>query len=202
MHPSFVVAKLWSYFMPTPPTDAQIAALGTLYKDSGYTLLPVIEAILTSEAFYTGQRMVKPPVVYLAGMMRARGKYVETAAWHQFTAAAGQRLFFPPDVAGWREDLWLNADTMRGRWMTANQLLLGSTIPSAQWATYPLETAEKAVADALKFWNYRSISSESRELLVSFAAECDPTGLHHGNQARRVNALRVLVPSLPDYQTC
>jgi hypothetical protein len=202
LHSTFVVAKLWSYFIPTPPSEVALTTLAAAYTASGYQILPLVEAILTSSEFYSSPSIVKPPVVYLAGMLRARGRYVDDYAWHQYTAAAGQRLYFPPDVAGWDERLWLNPDTMRARWDMAGRVLLGHTIPSASWSTFPLESSEKAVDDALRFWGYTSISPESRQLLIQFAEACDPLGTSRGNQAKRVNALRLLVPALPDYQTC
>ena len=32
---------------------------------------------------------------------------------------AGQQLFYPPDVAGWEDDRWLDTSTWRGRWLAA-----------------------------------------------------------------------------------
>ena len=49
-HPSFFVAKLWSYFIPSPPDAATAAALEALYKGSGYQIRPVLEAILCAPA--------------------------------------------------------------------------------------------------------------------------------------------------------
>jgi hypothetical protein len=202
LHASFFVQKLWSYFIPTPPTAAELSALCDAYVDSGHQILPVVEAILSSKAFYAGPSMVKPPVVYLAGLLRARGRYIDTYAWYFYTNLAGQRLYFPPDVAGWDESLWLNPDTMRARFAIAGQVMLGAIIPSATWASFPLESAEKAVDDALAFWSYKSITPESKQLLTDFAVSCDPLGTSRGSQAKRVNALRLLVPAFPDYQTC
>ncbi|MGZ8650271.1 MAG: DUF1800 family protein, partial [Solirubrobacteraceae bacterium] len=72
-HPSFFVAKLWSYFIPSPPDAATAASLEALYKGSGYAIRPVLEAILCAPQLYDGPRMVKPPIVLIAGMLRARG---------------------------------------------------------------------------------------------------------------------------------
>jgi hypothetical protein len=66
-HPSFFVAKLWSYFIPTPPDADTAGKLEALYKGSGYEIRPVLEAILCSPQLYDGPRMVKPPTVFVAG---------------------------------------------------------------------------------------------------------------------------------------
>ena len=31
-----------------------------------------------------------------------------------------QRLFVPPNVAGWEDDRWLDTGTWRARWLTAS----------------------------------------------------------------------------------
>ena len=65
--------------MPPDAGDAG-AALEQLYRD-GYEIRPVLEAILRHPALYTGPRMVKPPVVYTAGLLRALGRGIDTTAW-------------------------------------------------------------------------------------------------------------------------
>ena len=75
LHASFFVAKLWSYFVPTPPPAGVAAALERAYVGSGHQIRPVLEAILRSPQLYEGPRMVKPPVVQLAGMLRALGAH-------------------------------------------------------------------------------------------------------------------------------
>src|SRR3954469_19963423 len=81
LHPSFFVTKLWSYFVPVPPRPGTKRELQHLYVRSGYQVRPVVEAILRHPALYTGPRMVKPPAVYIAGLLRGLGRGVDTEAW-------------------------------------------------------------------------------------------------------------------------
>jgi hypothetical protein len=60
-HRSFFVRKLWSYFIPTPPSATTLTELQRLYARGGYAVKPVVAAILRHPALYTGPRMVKPP---------------------------------------------------------------------------------------------------------------------------------------------
>ena len=62
----------------------------------------------------TGPRMVKPPVVYIAGLLRARRRGIDTDAWTWLADLAGQQLFYPPNVAGWDDTRWLDTATFRG----------------------------------------------------------------------------------------
>ena len=87
---------------------------------SDFQILPVVEAILRHPALYTGPRMVKPPVVYTAGLLRALGRGVDTQAWSWLSDQSGQRLFRPPNVSGWDDERWLDTATFRGRWEVAN----------------------------------------------------------------------------------
>ena len=67
---------------------------------------------------------------------------------------AGQMLFHPPNVAGWDESRWLDTATFRGRWVAANSALGPIALdPDPEKTPYDsAETAETAVAKAIKFW--------------------------------------------------
>ena len=69
---------------------------------------------------YTGPRMVKPPAVYTAGLLRGIGRGIDTTSWAWLASGTGQRLFMPPNVAGWDDERWLDTATFRGRWWVAN----------------------------------------------------------------------------------
>ena len=72
LHPSFFVQKLWSYFVPTKPDHGTQSALEAVYKN-GYEIKPVVSAILSHPALYTGPRLMKPPIVHTAGLLRRLG---------------------------------------------------------------------------------------------------------------------------------
>ena len=60
--------------------------------------------------------MVKPPIVYLAGILRALGRGIDNEAWVWLSDDMGQMLFWPPNVAGWDDNRWLDTSRMRARW--------------------------------------------------------------------------------------
>jgi uncharacterized protein (DUF1800 family) len=121
-HPAYFVQKLWGYFIPTPPDGSTLATLVSLYG-KGYEIAPVLRAILRHPALYEGPRMVKQPVVYTAGLLRVLGRPVDGNAWTQLALQSGQRLFYPPDVAGWDYTRWLDTATFRARWFIAAKAL-------------------------------------------------------------------------------
>lgn len=63
---------------------------------------------------YAGPRMVKPPVVYTAWLLRRLGRGIDTSDWVWLDAMAGQQLFYLPNVAGWDDSRWLDTATFRG----------------------------------------------------------------------------------------
>ena len=70
-HDDYFVRKLWSYFIPKPPPKKTLAALKKRYR-KGYAIRPVVESILLHPALYEGPRMIKPPIVQIAGLLRGR----------------------------------------------------------------------------------------------------------------------------------
>jgi uncharacterized protein (DUF1800 family) len=72
--------------------------------------------------------VVKPPVVYNAGLLRARGRTITTYNWNWRTVSAGQLLYHPPNVAGWRDQAWLDTATIKGRWNLASEALNGEML--------------------------------------------------------------------------
>ena len=121
-HPSFLVRKLWGYFIPTPPPRDTARALERMYVGSGRRVRPLLAAILRHPHLYDpGRRMAKPPVVQAAGMLRAVGRGVDTTAWAWMCDQAGQMLFEPPNVSGWDDAHWLDTATFRARWQMAGR---------------------------------------------------------------------------------
>jgi uncharacterized protein (DUF1800 family) len=190
LHPSFFVGKLWSYFVSTAPDAATEQGLEALY--AGRQIQPVVEAILMHPAFYTGPRMLKPPIVFNAGLLRMRGRGIDTTTWASLGKSAGQQLFYPPDVGGWDYTRWLDTATFRARWFIA-ALVQGAGEPKAS----PSDPA-KLVQRSLQFWGFPTITPQTQTLVTAFAK----AQLARKNPAPVVEtAVRRLIGSSPDLQT-
>jgi uncharacterized protein (DUF1800 family) len=205
LHPSFFVEKLWSHFIPAAPSAAERQALERVYVQSGYQVRPVLEAILLHPQLYTGPRMVKPPAVFLAGMLRVLRRAIDTESWVWLSEGAGQRLFMPPDVAGWDEERWLDTSTIRGRWSLVTYALRGRHLQGSALSDYSdTETAEQAVSLARAYWGGPELTPETTARLTAFAASCVNPGMPQWQQRQyrglRQNALRQLVYCSPDLQ--
>ena len=204
LHAEFFVRKLWSYFVPTPPSDATRTGLEALYVSSGYAIRPVVEAILAHPDLYDRSApMVKPPAVYTAGLLRLRGRAIDTSAWAWLGTMAGQQLFYPPNVSGWNDSGWLDTSTIRGRWHVGYYVLDPYEVQSSGYST--TETPQEALDAALAFWDRPTLTSETRDELLRFATACIPPTLASWELGRmrayRQNALRHLIIASPDFQT-
>ncbi len=206
-HPSWFVRRLWAHFVPEPAPTRDAAALARLYVASGHRILPVVEAILRHPALHAGPRMVKPPVVYAAGLLRATGRGIDTDAWTWLGGLAGQRLFEPPNVAGWDAERWIDTARWRGRWMVANEALKERVVePDPEKAPgFPLDLSPAAAVDrALGALGHPTLTAPTRAALEQYAGqavagakrwEAGPFAL------LRHNALLMLIATSPDLQT-
>jgi uncharacterized protein (DUF1800 family) len=205
-HPSFAIAKLWDYFIGEPPPAADARALERAYVGSGFEIKPVVEAILRHPLFYDGPRMVTPPIVYTAGLLRAQGLTITTDDWAWIGEQCGQRLFDPPNVAGWDYTHWLDTSRWAGRFTAVTYAMQERIIDPNKGKYSSLESAGDAVANALKYWDDPALSHESKANLLAFShrAQHSITADWEAVTYRilRQNALRALIPTTPDWQTC
>jgi Protein of unknown function (DUF1800) len=203
-HAGYLVDKLWSYFIPVPAPATTRSRLIALYKRQRYAIKPLLEAILKHPLLYEGPAMVKPPIVYIAGMLRARRRGVDTDGWTWVSDLAGQRPFAPPNVAGWDEERWLDTSSYRGRWIAASYVTREDEITDDGYDSG--ESPAEALDRALRYWGNPTIGAATRDALVSFGREVE--GVIVGDwqestyRALRQNALRQLLATSPDMQTC
>jgi uncharacterized protein (DUF1800 family) len=202
LHPSFFVLKLWSYFVPTPPDQATLAGLEEIYR-KGWQVRPVVQAILEHPALYNGPRMVKPPIVHLAGLLRRIGAGITTTDWAWIGQLSGQQLFYPPNVAGWDDTRWLDTATFRGRWIAVQRLLQGRTLDPAK--SKPADAAT-VLTRALAFWKQPQLEPATHAVLLRFAQQAlAEAGAAQWKQqqypALVENALRQLIAIAPELQT-
>jgi uncharacterized protein (DUF1800 family) len=201
-HPSFFVEKLWSYFVGAPPSQATLRRLVSTYLRSHHGIRPVLEEILLSPEFYEGPPMVKPPVVHLASMLRAVGRGVDTTAWIELCAEAGQLLFHPPNVAGWDDTRWLDTARMRARWNIVDEVI-GEIAYHLDGPSYSeTETAEEAVARAIAAWGGPEIRADHAAELLGFAQRTEgliaASGRPGPYRGLRQNALLQLIGVSPE----
>jgi uncharacterized protein (DUF1800 family) len=203
LHASFFVGKLWSHFIPQPPSADTRDALAAIYTQNGHSIRPVVEAILMHPDFYLGPPMVKPPVVFVASLLRALGRGVDTEAWAWLGELSGQQLFWPPNVSGWDDDRWLDTSRLRARWLLVTYALETAYFDPWNGAPYdPEEGAEPALEKALGTWDYPPLRVEHHDELLRLSNNSFPASLANWQRspyrAMRRNAIQQLIAISPD----
>jgi hypothetical protein len=137
--------------------------------------------------------MATPPVVFNAGLLRMRDRYIDTSTWWTLGQQAGQRLFYPPDVGGWDDTRWLDTATFRARWFIAAVAQSDGSTPSDS----PGDPAA-LLTRALQFWGSPTLTPTTEGLLKAFATAQLKRKIAPGSVE---TALRRLIVSSPDLQT-
>jgi uncharacterized protein DUF1800 len=142
---------------------------------------------------------VKSPVVYSAGLLRATGRGIDSTQWFRLSGLAGQRLFFPPNVAGWDETRWLDTATFRGRWNLASFALKPAAL-DPKGAESP-DSAKVLLARARAFLGHPPLTAQTRRALLDFANRTLAGATDPGAPTMVENALRQLIAIAPEVQT-
>lgn len=97
----FVAAKVYRFFVGVPASDRRLGELASGFAASGLEIRPLVEAILSGPEF-AESRLTRPrfPVEWFVAALTALVlEPTEDDVWE--VGELGQRLFFPPNVAGW-----------------------------------------------------------------------------------------------------
>jgi uncharacterized protein (DUF1800 family) len=172
-HGPFLTAKLWEFFVGSPPSRSERARLASLYRRSKYRVKPVVGAILAHPALYRkldSPGMVKAPVVFLAGALRSSGQPIERESWTWLLNGMGQTPFRPPSVAGWEwGTAWLSSNSMRVRFDVVNNLLDTPRLQVADEATPVGLSPAQAVSRARRAVGEPWVSTRTRRELLKLA---------------------------------
>ncbi len=206
-HPAFICATIWSWFSPRPCPPGLLRTLARTYRQADTDVRPVLREILTHKLFYAGLAepdMVKPPFVYVAGMLRATGGAVDDERWVHLLRQMGQVPFHPPDVSGWEGGTaWLSTSSIRARFDAASAVLRDTIEDGSIPAT---QSPAQAVRSALAATGSPRMGASTRRALQAYAVRSvagrtdDWEVEHYFPERQRV--LRHLLLAGPDAQVC
>lgn len=209
-HAPFLVEKLWSFFVGTPPSRRTKAELVRIYRASNLEIKPLVRVILAHPALYAGldrPDMVKAPIVYVAGALRATGDHVHTDVWTWLTSSMGQFLFHPPSVAGWEwGTAWLSSNSVKVRSDAVNYLTEKGPLGVRDKSTPVGLTPKQALRRAWRACGEPWASPQTMHALHDLAKKLltGPEARHHQDAHTRADmcqrALRQLLIAGPDGQ--
>jgi uncharacterized protein (DUF1800 family) len=196
-HPAFIVNALWGEFIVDPPDASTLESLIKTYTSSGSQLKPLLKQILTNPAMFASieePTMVKPPVVYVVGAMRALGVGITDSTASDYLDATGEQPYFPPNVAGWEGGLsWLNTDTALARFS-----FISTALGYTEIGDVPGETAAAAYERAYTAVGSPWLAPGTQTAIRSFAETAGSSDAE--KRKERQIALRALMLAGPDAQ--
>jgi uncharacterized protein (DUF1800 family) len=210
-HAPFLVEKLWGYFV-TAPLDAHTRrSLVNTYRRSKLKVKPVVAQILRHPALYADldrPDMVKAPVVFLAGAIRAAGGGIQHESWTWLLDQMGQYPFEPPSVAGWDwGPAWLSTNTVKARFHAVTYLMNDGPLSVADASTTPNLPVAEAIAHARaaagRPWTSPATDTALERMAAGFFSDLKPgrqAGQWQQRSDMRQRALIHLLMSGPDAQ--
>ena len=102
----YVAARIYRYFVRQDLSPALRGELGARLRDANYEIAPLLETIFTSKDFYSPASMathIKSPVELVISTYKKMGltEVPGVPDFNDLTEALGQKLLYPPTVAGW-----------------------------------------------------------------------------------------------------
>ena len=168
-HGPFLVNKLWSEFIPAPIPADTLSQLVKAYLSSGLQLAPVLRGILSHPLIFGSlyePTMIKPPVVFTVGVLRALGAPLRDTVQTSSLSGMQQQPYHPPNVAGWEGGLsWMTTGTSVARFGLVVGCQAGLPAPT----DIPGETAQQAFDRAYRDCGSPWISSGTRSVVLAYA---------------------------------
>jgi uncharacterized protein (DUF1800 family) len=183
-HPScayYLSKRLWEFFAYDSPSMETLQPVIDAFNRTGGTVREMLRVIFTHPAFFSElayRARAKSPVEYLASTSRALELNTNALNFQSSAQRMGQRLFDPPNVAGWPGGAqWFNTTTWLERVNQLNRVLTGRNANDAN--TKPvdlfgvvqrnkLDTPEKVVDHFLKLLVDAQVGPVQRDTLVAY----------------------------------
>jgi uncharacterized protein (DUF1800 family) len=216
--PYFVTTKLFRFLVSDtiPATPALLEPLATSFRESGYDFGALVTRVLRSNLFFAPEvyrSRVKPPVDFALGIVRALEGRVGTVNLVPALEGLGQRVLYPPSVAGWDGGrAWLNGQTLLLRQNLALALTSTQddrfgrrTDPARLVETHNRRSDEELVSFFTELFLENEITPDARRHLLDFcrAARSRSAPVYWTAEDaadQRVRSLCHLVLTLPEFQ--
>jgi uncharacterized protein (DUF1800 family) len=226
--PYFIASKLYKFLVSetVPATPELLEPLATEFRRE-YDFGAMVETILRSNLFFSAQvyrTKIKSPVEFSLGIVRGLEGHVYregqrgaigTPALASALEGLGQRLFYPPSVAGWEGNrAWLNGQTLLFRHNLALALTsttddrFGRRTDPARLIKQHNAATDAAQVDLLsRLFLQGDLLAAGRVRLVEYLkrARNQPVPIYWTEEDasdQRARSLCHLVLCLPEFQLC
>ena len=120
---TYITAKILQDFLTETPSPQQVEYYSTVFRQSGYEIKPLLTAIFRSEFFWKNKNnLVKSPYdMFKSAFSLLPMDAISDKKIIKAISKSGQKLFYPPDVKGWRTgQSWLSSDLVLERMKMLN----------------------------------------------------------------------------------
>lgn len=128
-----VCQKIYRFFVYDEADQEVITAMAAVFREHDFEIAPVVRALLKSAHFFGNGVIgakIKSPMEFLVGLLNEADLDPSEDAFetlYRYGNQLSQRLFDPPNVAGWPEHhSWVSTGTMPQRWNYGNILVNGN----------------------------------------------------------------------------
>lgn len=112
---TFIVQKLWTFFIDKSPQADTVESLATAFVDSDYSVAELVGRLLLTDAFWASQgEQIKSPAELIVGSRQLFNVSVRREQYLvRLFKEMRQDLFEPPNVKGWPDGFaWYSTQTV------------------------------------------------------------------------------------------
>jgi len=203
----YITSKLFRFFAHDNPDPAAIDKMSAVLRAYQYELRPMLRNFFQSAEFYSERSLgnhIKSPVELVVGAIRTlKLENVDYAAIDSTVSDMGQRLFEPPNVAGWEGGrAWVDASALLLRYNALSSLVERADLVA--WLQASGESEAAVVVDHLaRAFLCVPLSAAKRDELIAHLGSLPPPdqwAAKRDDVNARLRTVLVGLVSLPEYQ--
>jgi uncharacterized protein (DUF1800 family) len=227
----FITLKIYKYFVTHRLDDKgediqRVTELSEKFYTSEYDIAKLMEDIFSADWFYDAKykaARIKSPVELLVGLRRQLQMVFQEADSQLFIQKVlGQVLFYPPNVAGWKEgQSWIDSSTILFRTLLPFVLFRGNEMviqakKDGDVNTEFLGRRNKNLQATMQIKPFIEIlgnkkQDEITEILTNFMLQIPISiqnmqviqqNLQTENTEKLISSLLISLASMPEYQLC
>lgn len=183
----FICEKIYKWFVYEVPDETFVNEMATIFRNSNYEILPVMEYMLSSDHFYNENYrgcMIRNPLTVTQGIFRQFDIADENMPLHYLIDLQyfmGMIPNMPPDVNGWiGYRSWLNSITLPIRKLFASSMTDGSNLFGGNFDFQP---------DVIAFAQTLSNPNDAEAIVRDFAKLFFPLPISEALETQLLDAL-------------
>lgn len=203
----YIVSKLFRFFAHDDPGTDTVEKMSAMLRGFQYELKPMLRNLFQSEEFYSARAMgnhIKSPVELMVGALRTlKIEKADFGAVDSTLTEMGQRLFEPPNVAGWEGGrAWVDASQLLLRYNAMAKMVEQTDLVA--WLEPGRSEDPAAVVDYLaRAFLSVPLSEAKRQELIAYLGKLPPPNQwveKRKDLNPRLRAVLSALVSLPEYQ--